>query len=184
MCIQFKDKLLSCRNFNPAFIEGSQNLRALSNKDHAATDMHRRAMALLHKSQSTDIIEYAPIASPHRSTHASPHGSTPASPHGLTPASPHGSTPASLHRSTRLRGVDPWGLAGVDPWGLAGVDPWGLAGVDPWGLAGVDPWGLAGVDPWGLAGVDLWRFIFSLIHTRAGGVGHGLARVRAYWVVT
>ena len=57
-----EDKIHSCRNFNPAFIEGSQNLRASSFKDHAATDMHKRAMILFHKSRSTDVAEYAPIA--------------------------------------------------------------------------------------------------------------------------
>ena len=62
VCIQFADNIHSCRNFNPAFIEGSQNLRASSFKDHAATDMHKRAMILFHKSRSSDVAEYAPIA--------------------------------------------------------------------------------------------------------------------------
>ena len=62
VCIRFEDKINSCRNFNPAFIEGSQNLRASSYKDHAATDMHKRAMVLFHKSRSTDVSDYAPIA--------------------------------------------------------------------------------------------------------------------------
>ena len=62
VCIQFADKIHSCRNFNPAFIEGSQNLRASSFKDHAATDMHKRAIILFHKSRSSDVAEYAPIA--------------------------------------------------------------------------------------------------------------------------
>ena len=62
VCIQFADKIHSCRNFNPAFIEGSQNLRASSFKDHAATDMHQHAMILFHKSRSSDVAEYAPIA--------------------------------------------------------------------------------------------------------------------------
>ena len=59
--IQFADKIHSCRNFNQAFIEGSQNLRASSFKDHAATDMHKRAMILFHKSRSSDVAEYALI---------------------------------------------------------------------------------------------------------------------------
>ena len=62
VCIQFADKIHSCRNFNPAFIEGSENLRASSFKDHAATDMHKRAMILFHKSRCSDVTEYAPIA--------------------------------------------------------------------------------------------------------------------------
>ena len=35
------------RNFNAAFVEGSVNLRVSSVKDHAASDMHSRAMLLL-----------------------------------------------------------------------------------------------------------------------------------------
>ena len=35
VCVQFKDKLVSCRNFSAAFIEGSRNLRASAFKDHA-----------------------------------------------------------------------------------------------------------------------------------------------------
>lgn len=62
VCIRFKDKLHGCRNYNKAFVEGSRNLRASSFKDHAATDMHKRAMILFHKSRSTDITEYSAIA--------------------------------------------------------------------------------------------------------------------------
>ena len=62
VCIQFADKIHRCRNFNPAFIEGLQNLRASSFKDHAAMDMHKHAMNLFHKSRSSDVAEYAPIA--------------------------------------------------------------------------------------------------------------------------
>ena len=62
VCIQLADKIWSFRNFNSAFIRGSQNLRASSFKDHTATDMHKRAMILFHKSRSGDVVEYAPIA--------------------------------------------------------------------------------------------------------------------------
>ena len=62
VCIRFQEKIYSCRNFNPAFIEGLQNLRASSFKDHAVTDMHKRAMVLFHKSRSADVTDYAPIA--------------------------------------------------------------------------------------------------------------------------
>ena len=44
------------------FIGGSKNLRASSFKDHAASDMHARAMLLLKKQTSSDVTEYAPIA--------------------------------------------------------------------------------------------------------------------------
>ena len=49
VCIKFKDKLEGMRNFKPGFIEGSRNLRASSFKDHAASDMHARAMQALHR---------------------------------------------------------------------------------------------------------------------------------------
>ena len=49
-------------NFNPAYIDGSQNLCASSFKDQAAWSVHERAMLLLKKAQSTAIREYAPIA--------------------------------------------------------------------------------------------------------------------------
>ena len=42
VCIEFQDKLRGMRNYNPAFIGGSMNLRTSNFKDHAATDMHPR----------------------------------------------------------------------------------------------------------------------------------------------
>ena len=46
VCSQFKDiKLLGMRNYHPAFVEGTSNVRASSFQDHAMTDMHKRAMA-------------------------------------------------------------------------------------------------------------------------------------------
>ena len=62
ICIRFEEKLHDSRNFNPAFIIGSKNLKASSFKEHAATDMHKRAMLLLRKSQSRSVTDYAPIA--------------------------------------------------------------------------------------------------------------------------
>ena len=62
VCTQFKEKLRGMCNYNPAYIDGSKNLHALSFKDHAASDMHARAMLLLKKAQSTDARDYAPIA--------------------------------------------------------------------------------------------------------------------------
>ena len=49
-------------NYSAAFIGRSKNLRASSFKDHAATDMHARAMLLFKKQSSSDVTEYAPIA--------------------------------------------------------------------------------------------------------------------------
>ena len=59
---EFQDKLRGMRNYSNAFIGGSKNLRASSFKDHAASDMHARAMLLLKKQSSSDVTEYAPIA--------------------------------------------------------------------------------------------------------------------------
>ncbi len=62
VCSRFKDKIHGMRNFSPAFIEGSRNLRASNFKDHTATDMHKQSMLLLKKEQLSDICQYAPIA--------------------------------------------------------------------------------------------------------------------------
>ena len=37
------------RNFRPAFIDGTTNVRTTTFKEHAATDMHARAMVLFKK---------------------------------------------------------------------------------------------------------------------------------------
>ena len=62
VCFRFNDKLRSARNYNSAFVVGSTNLRASAFKEHAASDMHLRAMTLLKKSQGSAIVEYSPIA--------------------------------------------------------------------------------------------------------------------------
>lgn len=62
VCKQFADKIQSARNFNPAFINGSKNLRASPMKDHGKTDMHQMAMRLYNKYRAKDITDYAPIA--------------------------------------------------------------------------------------------------------------------------
>ena len=49
ICSCFKDRLVGRRNYSSAFVDGSGNLRASSFKDHAASDMHSRAMLLLKK---------------------------------------------------------------------------------------------------------------------------------------
>ena len=48
-CSRFKDRHIGRRNYSSAFVDGSENLRASSFKDHAANDMHSRAMLLLKK---------------------------------------------------------------------------------------------------------------------------------------
>ena len=62
VCARFEEKIKSCRNYNSAFVVGTANLRVSSVKDHAATEMHKLSMTQLRKSQSQDLVEYAPIA--------------------------------------------------------------------------------------------------------------------------
>ena len=62
VCSQFQKQLESLRNFRPAFIEGTTNVRLSTVKDHAGTDMHARAMLLYKKQRSSSVCEYAPIA--------------------------------------------------------------------------------------------------------------------------
>ena len=62
ICSQFKTQLESMRNFRPAFIDGTTNVRISTVKDHAGTDMHARAMILYKKQRSTNVCDYAPIA--------------------------------------------------------------------------------------------------------------------------
>ena len=62
VCSQFKDKLVSMRNFCPAFIDGTTNVRTTTFKEHAATDMHARAMVLFKKQHASSVCENAPIA--------------------------------------------------------------------------------------------------------------------------
>ena len=62
ICTRFNNRLRGVRNYNQAYIVGSTNLRTSSFKEHAASDIHQRAMVLFKKSQCTDVAEYAPIA--------------------------------------------------------------------------------------------------------------------------
>ena len=62
VCKRFEERIKNSRNFSPAFIDGTSNLRTLSFKDHAKSDMHGRAMELLRREQSTSVTEYSPIA--------------------------------------------------------------------------------------------------------------------------
>ena len=61
ICTRFKSKFEGMRNYNPAFIEGSRNLRTSSFKDHAASSMHVWAVTV-EKQQGNDVTQYAPIA--------------------------------------------------------------------------------------------------------------------------
>ena len=62
VCVQFRDKLVSMRNFRPAFTEGTHNIKTSSFKDHAVTDMDGHAMILLKNQLLSTPTEYAPIA--------------------------------------------------------------------------------------------------------------------------
>ena len=62
ICMQFKERLVSLCNYNPAFINGSMNTRTSAFKEHTETEMHKRAMALYRKQHSTNVCDYAPIA--------------------------------------------------------------------------------------------------------------------------
>ena len=55
VCVEFNTKLRGMPNYNPAFVVGFNNLRASIYKDHAATDMHKRAMLLFKKQSSVDV---------------------------------------------------------------------------------------------------------------------------------
>ena len=61
VCSQFNNKLVSMRNYRPAFVERTTDVRTSSFKEHAATDMHACAMVLFKKQQSSTVCEYAPI---------------------------------------------------------------------------------------------------------------------------
>ena len=43
VCYMFNDKLCLMRNYRPAFIEGTTDIRALTFKGHATTIMHKQA---------------------------------------------------------------------------------------------------------------------------------------------
>ena len=58
----FREKLAGMRNTRPAFIEGTTCVRTTAFKEHAATDMHARVMALFKKQHASSVCEYAPIS--------------------------------------------------------------------------------------------------------------------------
>ena len=49
------------QTFRPAFIVGMSNVRTSTFKDHADTSMHKDAMVLFKKMQSSGPCEYTPI---------------------------------------------------------------------------------------------------------------------------
>ncbi len=49
VCAQFEERLVSMCNYRPVFIHGTTNVRTSTFKEHAATEMHARAMALFRK---------------------------------------------------------------------------------------------------------------------------------------
>ena len=61
VCTRFNAQLKGMKNYSPAFIDGTGNLRTSSFKDHAATEMHARAMTLLKRERGVDLHEYVPI---------------------------------------------------------------------------------------------------------------------------
>ena len=61
VCSQFKAKLESMRNYCSAFIEGTNNVRTSTFKEHATTDMHARAMALFKKQWSSSVGSVASL---------------------------------------------------------------------------------------------------------------------------
>ena len=59
---QFRKKPAGMCNFHPAFIEGMTCVQTTAFKEHAATDMHARAMALFKKHHASSMCKYVPIA--------------------------------------------------------------------------------------------------------------------------
>ena len=51
VCTRFKSQLEGMRSYNPAFIDSLTNVKTLSFKDHASTEMHKKAMDLQKKSE-------------------------------------------------------------------------------------------------------------------------------------
>ena len=61
VCIKYKEKLEKTCNYNSAYINGSENLRISSFKDHASSYTYQRRMVFLEERNSC-ITNYAPIA--------------------------------------------------------------------------------------------------------------------------
>ena len=62
VCCEFKERLISLRNYRSTFIKGMDNIRLSAVVDHAKSAMHTRAMDLYRiKTQALSPVEYAPI---------------------------------------------------------------------------------------------------------------------------
>lgn len=62
LCTRFESRICGSKNFSNAYIVGSRNVKTSSFKDHAASEMHRRAMDLYLKDQpSCATLQNAPI---------------------------------------------------------------------------------------------------------------------------
>ena len=57
ICAQFQEWLVSMRNYNPAYIDGTANTRASSFKEHASTEMHKHAMILYKKQHLSNVCD-------------------------------------------------------------------------------------------------------------------------------
>ena len=62
LCIRYQEKIESCKNYNPAFILGSNNLHTSTFKDHARSEMDQKVCSLFMKSKAVSVTDYAPIA--------------------------------------------------------------------------------------------------------------------------
>ena len=66
VCKKFKTKICGTRNFSYKWIDGAESIRTSNIKDHAQSQQHDNAMALLKREQAKeknfDVTTYAPIA--------------------------------------------------------------------------------------------------------------------------
>lgn len=63
-CTRYELKIRSCKNFSPAFIEGTKQVKTSTFKAHAESIMHDRSMKLHKKNQGASFDEYAPKVVP------------------------------------------------------------------------------------------------------------------------
>ena len=57
VCSRFRERLQTMRNYRPAFIDGTSNVRTSTFKDHADTGMRKYAMVLFKMAQSSGPCE-------------------------------------------------------------------------------------------------------------------------------
>ena len=73
VCRRYEERICTKKNFSKAWIEGSTNYRASNVTDHACSEQHKSAMALLtSKSKSESITTYSSLARSMFSTTLSP----------------------------------------------------------------------------------------------------------------